>query len=284
MKKEIINFDGRALEIYTQGTPSNEALIFHHGGLGSTLNMAPLFREVKDKNIFAVGITRPGYAGSSRRPGRRAHSYLGDTQIVLRHLGIEHIVSLGWSSGAPAALADTLGVQSKGAISISGDAPKGNSDWPDYELKYPAKNREESYGNSSSLELSEVDWRVIQADQLSESFGENLSKSDLHLVNGAWGPELAQAIRDGMSPGEFGLLDDLESDSSDWGFDLSSITKPVAIFQGDEDRFDIPGNGHYLSSHIPNSELILIPGEGHISLIYNHSEHIIDKALDFLYR
>ena len=76
--------------------------------------------------MFAIGVTRPGYAGSSRRPGRRASSYVEDTRLILDHLKIEKFVSFGWSSGTPAAISDALDSRSKGVISISGDAPKGD--------------------------------------------------------------------------------------------------------------------------------------------------------------
>lgn len=284
MQKRILNIEGRTLEIYTQGAPSNSALILHHGGLGSTLNMAPLFREAKERDLFVIGITRPGYAESTSDPGRRAEDYLEYTSHVLDNFDITSFVSMGWSSGAPAALSDARDIRSKGAISISGDAPKGNSDWPEYDEKFPPENLTTHFGYT--IELSgELDFlRSIHGADLSRIFGDALSPADLEICDGPFGEELASAIRDGMAPGDQGLLQDLESDHSDWGFDLGEITNPVAIFQGDEDRMDTPANGQYLKDHIPNAELILLKGEGHISLIYRYASDILDKALDFLYK
>lgn len=282
MKREILDFEDGALEIYTQGTPSESALTLHHGGLGSTLNMAPIFREAAARDIFVIGITRPGYAGSTSRPGRRAANYIEMTGHILDHFDISSFVSLGWSSGAPAALSDARDIRSKGAISISGDAPKGNLDWPDYEVKYPAKNSRPTLGSSLDLTIPLDHLRSVKAEELVRVFGDTLSISDAEIFNSPWGNELAAAMRDGLAPGDQGWIEDSESDLSNWEFDLGEIHSPVAIFQGDEDRMDIPGNGQYLSERIPNSELIILQGEGHISLIYRHSAQILDKALEFL--
>jgi pimeloyl-ACP methyl ester carboxylesterase len=284
MHKSILNIDGRSLEIYTQGTPSNSALILHHGGLASTLNMAPIFRAAKKEDVFVIGITRPGYAESTSDPGRRADDYLEYTSYVLDNFDITSFVSLGWSSGAPAALSDARDIRCKGAISISGDAPKGNIDWSEYEEKYPAENLTSKYGYT--LELSDAlnALRNVVGADLSRVFGDALSKADVEICDGPYGEELASAIGDGMAPGDDGLIQDVESDHSDWGFDLREITNPVAIFQGDEDRMDTPANGHFLKEHIPNSELILLKGEGHISVIYKYSHDIVVKALEFLYK
>ena len=85
-----------------------------------------------------------------------------------------------------------------------------------------------------------------------------------------------------MTPEDFGTLDDLESDASPWGIDLSKVTHRVAVFQRDEDRMCIPAHGYFLADRLANAELILAPGEGHISLVYNQSSAIVDKALEIL--
>jgi len=89
-------------------------------------------------------------------------------------------------------------------------------------------------------------------------------------------------MRHGMAPGDFGALDDLESDASPWNIELEGITKPVAVFQGDEDRMCTPAHGYFLAEKIPTAKLFLERGEGHISLMYSKSAEIVGEAIKLL--
>lgn len=188
MQRELLTTgEGRSLEIVTVGAPSGQALILHHGALGSSENMAPIFREAQARGLFAIGITRPGYAGSDRREGRRAHDYFLETQVALDHFNIERFVSLGWSSGSPAAISDTQDPRSKGAITISGDAPRDSADWNSYLEKYQPKNPP-----TESSEWPDFDdFRTCTAAQLVTFFGTSLSAKDLE--NGDANPVVSRA-------------------------------------------------------------------------------------------
>jgi len=279
MQRELLTTpEGRSLEIVIVGTPQSNALILHHGALGSSENMAPIFREADARGLFAVGITRPGYAGSTRREGRRAHDYFTDTQVALDYFNIERFVSLGWSSGSPAAISDTQDQRNMGAITIAGDAPRDSADWNSYIEKYQPNNPATESSDWPPFD----DFRTCTGVQLVTLFGSSLSAKDAEICLSSHSEELAFAIRHGIAPGDFGTLDDFESDAAPWGIDLAMVTERVAVFQGDEDRMCIPAHGHFLADKLGNSELILASGEGHISLMYNEASAIVDKAIEIL--
>ena len=278
MKTQLINLpEGQILEVLTEGVPQEVALILHHGALGSSENMAPLFREAQLRGIFAIGITRPGYAGSTRREGRRTHNYFLETQAALNYFNIHKFVSLGWSSGSPAAISDTQDKRSVGAITISGDAPRVSADWQSYIQKYPPNNGASDDFNMPSFDV----FRSCTAEQIIPFLGSALSQRDVEICKGNASEELAAAMRHGMAPGDFGALDDFESDAAAWGIDLGKVSQPVAIFQGDEDRMCTPAHGHFLADNLANARLFMEIGEGHISLMYNKSKKIIDTAEEF---
>jgi pimeloyl-ACP methyl ester carboxylesterase len=52
----------------------------------------------------------------------------------------------------------------------------------------------------------------------------------------------------------------------DWGFDLSAITTPVSIWQGQQDRMVPFTHGQWLAAHVPAARLHLHPDQGHLSL------------------
>jgi len=270
--------EGQTLEVLTHGAADSQAVIFHHGAMASSEIMAPLYRAAEKMNIFAIGITRPGYAQSSRREGRRAGNYYLETQAVSDHFNLAKFVSLGWSSGGPAAISDAQDFRCKGVVTIAGDAPRVGHDWLAYVEKYPPKN--DALSHSDSFDFSAL--KSITGNELADVFGDLLSAADLEICDGEHRDELAAGIRHGFSGGDFGVTDDFESDAADWGIDFSTIKVPVAVFQGDEDRMCTPAHGYYLADKIASARLFIVGGQGHISLIYSQGDRIITKALEFL--
>ena len=273
---------GQVLEVVTEGNPQSQALVLHHGAFGSCENMATIFEAAHSKGYFVIGITRPGYAASTRREGRRAGDYVRETKAVIDHFGVEEFVSLGWSSGSPAAISDLQDSRCKGAVTISGDAPRVSDDWESYVSKYPPVNPNTNPPSESDDFAGFDAFRVCKADELVALFGPSLSRKDVEICETSASEDLASAMRHGMAPGDFGALDDLESDAASWNIELEKITKPVAVFQGDEDRMCTPAHGHFLSEKIPTANLFLEQGEGHISLLYNRASEMVDQAIKVL--
>ena len=278
-KVHLNSGEGRVLEVVTAGNPSGRAFVFHHGGFGCAEGMAPLFRAAADLGVFLIGVTRGGYAGSTRRPGRRTFNYVQDTKVALDHFGISEFVSFGWSSGGPAMVSDLQDERCVGGIGIASDAPRVSDDWQSYLDKYPP-------ANSDGVTSEGIEWdleaaRTLRGKDLESYFDLLLCPADRKMVRGEYADELAEGIQIGMAPGIEGLLDDFESDADDWGINLGSITKPVALFQGSDDRFCTPAHGHFLHDNLGNAELILIEGQGHLSIVYDHADDMVSKALTY---
>lgn len=281
MLAQLLNADsGRVLEVVTAGASSSKAFVFHHGGLGCSEGMAPLYRAAADSGVFLMGITRGGYAGSSRRKGRRTFNYVQETRVALDHFGINEFVSFGWSSGGPAMISDLQDVRCVGGIGIASDAPRVSDDWQSYLDKYPPSNSEEVTAETWEWDLEAA--RHLRGKDLEAYFDALLCPRDREFCRGQYADELAEGIRIGMAPGLHGLMDDFESDAADWGIDLKSIKKPVALFQGTDDRFCTPAHGHYLRDNLGNAELLLMKDQGHLSISYDEADAMVAKAMTYL--
>ena len=65
--------------------------------------------------------------------------------------------------------------------------------------------------------------------------------------------------------------------------DLSKVTQPVLVANGDADRMVPISNTHDLARRLPNSELIIYPDSGHGAVFQFHAD-FVPKALAFLAR
>jgi pimeloyl-ACP methyl ester carboxylesterase len=64
-----------------------------------------------------------------------------------------------------------------------------------------------------------------------------------------------------------------------WGFSLRDIRVPIRFWHGDADEIVPLAHGEHQSALVPDSELNVRPGEGHMGSL-DAAEEIIDKILD----
>ena len=286
-KREITLPDGRKVELLIAGEKSTDAIVFHHGTPGSAQTWKEWLPAVAQAGAYAFSFSRPGYGRSARHKGRLVIDNSADVAFILGQLGIERIVSIGWSGGGPHALADTTLAQSLAAISIAGVGAYGASD-----LDFLEGMGEENHIEFGAAILGEAaidKWMQensggtanVTGDQLIEALGGLIGDADKRSLTPQVAESVAADFRDALSLGYFGWLDDDLAFVEHWGFDITAIKQPVELWQGDEDFMVPHAHGKWLASKIPNSQLIFEPGEGHISLGENKKSAIISSALRY---
>jgi pimeloyl-ACP methyl ester carboxylesterase len=80
-----------------------------------------------------------------------------------------------------------------------------------------------------------------------------------------------EALRQGTSGGGW----DNVSWLGDWDIDLGAVRCPALLWYGDDDRFAPPAHGRYLAENLPNAQLVMREGEGHLG-IYEHLGGMLD--------
>ncbi len=253
--------DGRTLRAYDSGTPAGEAgptLLWHHGSPQTGAPITPVLAAAAERGIRLLTYARPGYGGSTGRPGRDVASAAGDVEQLLDALRVERLAVMGASGGGPHALACAalLAGRATAAVCLAAVAPvTPDLDW--YAgIHSPGGLRAAAAGRSARAAFAATD----------EFDPADFTAADWAALSGDWAALGADAERAGAA-GPDGLVDDDVAFASPWGFDPADVAAPVLLVQGDEDRVVPPAHAAWLARRLPRGELWVRPGDGHISVL-----------------
>jgi pimeloyl-ACP methyl ester carboxylesterase len=275
--------DGRDLEVLRSGQPDAYPLLWFGGTPTEASGIPHVTRAVINKNWQLVSYSRPGYAGSTVQPDRTVADAAEDAVAVLDQLGLDRFVTLGWSGGGPHALACAalLPDRCAAAASLGGVAPYDAEglDWvdgmaPENHAEFGAAV-ESRRALTTYLEEQAMELANVTGDDVTAALGDLVSAVDRSALTGELAESIAATMSRAVSAGIAGWRDDDVAFVKDWGFDPSSITTPVSIWQGRQDRMVPFTHGQWLADHIRGAGLYLEPDQGHLSL-FAQSPRIVD--------
>jgi pimeloyl-ACP methyl ester carboxylesterase len=279
--------DGRNLDVLLGGAESGGGLVLHHGTPSDAALFSGWDEVASARSLRLIAISRPGYAGSSRLPKRRIVDVADDVAAVSRRLKLPWFVTAGWSGGGPHALACAarLGDRCRAVATLAGVGAYETADLDFLDGMGPENIDEFGAALSSEDELRE--WlehnakglRDVNGRGLAAAFGGLIPQVDRDALTGGFADRLAASIRRGLAAGFNGWIDDDLAIIGDWGFDLASIAIPTTIWQGDRDLMVPSAHGEWLAKHIPSATPRFAPGHGHISLLSNYAEAVVDDLL-----
>jgi pimeloyl-ACP methyl ester carboxylesterase len=97
------------------------------------------------------------------------------------------------------------------------------------------------------------------------------------VLTGVAAEESAWEMREAVSRGIEGWVDDDLAFTRPWGFELAAITTPVALWQGSEDLMVPLAHGRWLAAAIPVARARELDGEGHLSLVAGRMGELFDE-------
>lgn len=275
--------DGRSLDVLValgDGLP----VLYHSGTPGGAVPWPAAIAAARDAGMRLVTYSRPGYGTSSPQPGRTVADVASDSAAVLQALGIEGFLTFGWSGGGPHALACAAMLPDRclGAATIAGAAPStepdldflaGMGDENIEEFGLAVKGREVL---APALAEMAAPFRRVTGEQIVDAMAGLLSGPDIAALKGPLADYIAAMARESVRVSAEGWVEDDLALCEPWGFDLDSITVPVAIWQGREDLMVPFAHGQWLAGHVPGARPHLIEGVGHISLVASLPEILAD--------
>ncbi|MBF4618447.1 alpha/beta hydrolase [Clavibacter sp. VKM Ac-2873] len=260
--------DGRTLHCYDTG-PGDAAdlvVVYHHGTPNVGPPPAPLVEAPAGRGIRWVSYDRPGYGGSTRRPGRTVADAAADDAAVADALGIDRFAVLGHSSGAVLALAAAAALPGRvlGALCGAALAPV-DAEGLDWFAGMHA-------GGERELRAALMGAEALEAELAASEFDPAMfTDGDLRALEGDWA-WLDRVAAHGLDAGPGGMVDDDLALVAAWGVDLAAIRAPVVLLHGDADRIAPVAHARWLADRVPGVELVIRPGDGHIAVLHGAAD------------
>ncbi len=274
----IILRDGRALAFREWGEPNGRPVLFFHG-MPVSRHFCPdkyprVTQRTTDLSVRVITVDRPGYSGSTSKPGRTLLDWPEDVVQLLYHLRIETLPIAGHSAGGAFVMACAIAMPQRitriGLISSSAPTEEV-SGWTDDYLNEEERRLYDLARTDLDSALREVAnscrWLVDSPELMTDP--ENWGATD------RWAPldadtkrlMLGEVIEAGRQGTDGYVWDKLATDLVPWGFSPKDIAVRSDVWQG-EDELMPRGVYEYLCSTIPAAQGELWPA-GHLALMRN---------------
>ncbi len=270
--RTVATRDGRALACLDVGDPGGPLVIHNHGGPSSRLE-ARLFASSASKHgLRLVCVDRPGVGRSSPQDSRTYSGWADDLTTIATALGYDEFGVTGWSEGGPWALAAAAYIDPRRLRHVSSIAGGSYGAFGDnWAAKYLSKA--DALGGFLALHF-EPGFRLMYAaiGLTAEHFQRTYIKALRNAVNDydrrillppAFESAFCEASAECFVQGSDGLVRDSELLYRRWAFDVSTIERPVHMWQGLDDALVPAPINRQVAERMPGAVWHPVEGAGH---------------------
>lgn len=281
----IQTLDRRWVAYEQIGDPAGTPVFVLHGTPGSRFSgQHPHPERVTRVGLRVITYDRPGYGRSTRQPGRSVVDCVAEVAAIADELDFERFAVTGVSGGGPHALAVAARLPERVTRAESNVccAPYETPglDW--FAGMDPSNVKEFGWALDSEATLARELEREAQRalEHLDEDPAAMLSDFDLSASDRAvlededvrW--QLRKSLREALSQGVWGWVDDDLAFIKPWGFEVAEIRVPVQIRYGAGDVLVPAGHGAWLGAHVPDAVVLVERDAGHLSTPDEHLTRI----------
>lgn len=271
--------DGRDLAWRLRGS-EGPVLLRIQGTPGSRIARDPDHATQDRLGVRYLTADRPGYGGSTRKPGRRIADLADDYAQLLDFHGLERVAVTGRSGGGPHALALAAAHPDRvSAVSIIVGAAPLVADEASCLVGI----------NAEGYVLAEQGWdalheflEVMRTRLLEEGMAQVLADAPAddveHMADPGWQRESAADVAEALRQGAEGWTDESLALHADWDFEPSEIRASVVWWHGRGDLNAPFTAAERAVARVPGARLEVLAGEGHFATLA-HTEEILRELL-----
>jgi pimeloyl-ACP methyl ester carboxylesterase len=268
--------DGRHLSYLEVGDGNGPLVIHNHGGPSSRLEARLLADSASKNRLRLICVDRPGMGQSTPQNERSYSGWADDLVAIADALGYHEFGVTGWSEGGPWALAAAAYIDPARLRHVSSIAPGsygafGDNSAADYLSKIDALGGTLALRFKPGFRL--MYWTLaFTAKRFRDGFVKQIRNSlndyDQKLL---LQPEVAAAFGDACAEcfahGSSGLVRDAELLYRRWAFDVSTIERPVHMWQGLDDKLVPDPINKAVADAMPGAVWHPVEGAGHFVAI-----------------
>ncbi|WP_346268218.1 alpha/beta hydrolase [Streptomyces sp. SCUT-3] len=271
--------DGRALGWSEWGPPDGAPVLLCPGAAtGSRLGFGTDL--VDTLGVRLVSADRPGLGASDPAPGRTLDDWARDVRHLAAERGLGRPALVGYSQGAPFALACAAHGLASAVAVVSGTDELASPRFADAlepEVRrlvdLAVADPEAAEALFAGFGSADVLWEVIAAGS---------SETDLAVYRQpSFETALRGALADGFARGPAGYARDTLLAMGRWPFAPADVAVPVDLWYGRQDTSPThsPDLGAGLAALLPDARRHLVPGAGG-ALLWTRAEPVLRSLLE----
>ena len=273
--------DGRELAWRWWGDPDGTP-IFRIQGTPSSRIQYNAKRDVPSElGLRYLMADRPGYGGSTRKPGRGIADITDDYVELLDFHGLDRVPATGTSGGGPhvLALAALHPDRVSGITVVVGGTPLE----PD-EVEQQVGVNAEGYARAEQGWQSLYEFLVEQRDRLLGAEGmqgvlDDAPEADRKIMaDPAWQKMSHDNLAETLRQGAEGWADESFAMHGEWDFDPSVIETTVTWFHGDDDKNAPLSAARRVVAKLKKVDLRVWHNEGHFVSV-THEKEILEELV-----
>lgn len=224
-----------------------------------------------------ISIDRPGLGASSPAPDRTLASFAADLATLCRARALGRPAVVGYSQGAPFALACAAAGAASAALVVAGTD----------ELAHPALRPRLLPDVARLVDLAASDGAAaeaffagLDAQRMWDLILGTSQPADRAVYEApAFAPHLRRALEEAFAQGPAGYARDARLAFSRWPFDPAAIAAPVELWYGALDSSPVhsPDHGATLTARIPGARRRVIDGEGG-ALLWTRADEVLEAV------
>jgi pimeloyl-ACP methyl ester carboxylesterase len=266
--------DGRSFGWHEWGNPKGTPILFCTGAaMSGYLGFG--FDTLSKLDLRLIAIDRPGLGLSAYDRNKSLATWAADVERLLKFISAQKAYAVGFSQGAPFALAlAARGLVSAAAI-VSGQDQLYHSSMrplliPDVQQMLNTIEQDPDGFEQHVVETFTLEqmWNMVM--------GMNGERDRSVYESPAFTTAFRRALEDGFSQGTKGYARDLILALTNWGLEVETLRLPIDLWYGRLDTSPVhsPDFGVTLANRLPQATLHILDDEGG-SLLWTRSHEIL---------